>query len=189
MIDAPLLKTWYSTGSTRCLLDVFKSRCRLFAAVGPSPVSEMAKGLVRTPPCLTIAARSMRWTLLGEIRPFDMRPSVRIKFSVEQKEAQEVSAHNAPVFQRPSRRDALAQQKMLVNVVVKQNHAINSSPQRRHRNPTFVNEGHRFSDTCAALGQAEDAVFLVVYLVGHSALAPAIVVVGFARVPELFPKR
>ncbi|KAK0504495.1 hypothetical protein EDD18DRAFT_1099669 [Armillaria luteobubalina] len=39
-------------------------------------------------------------TLLGKIRPFDMRPSVRIKFSMEQKEAQEVPAPNAPVFQQ-----------------------------------------------------------------------------------------
>ncbi|KAK0187553.1 hypothetical protein F5146DRAFT_1003320 [Armillaria mellea] len=34
----------------------------------------------------------------SQIHPFDMCPSVRIKFSMEQKEAREVSAPNAPVF-------------------------------------------------------------------------------------------
>ncbi|KAK0445898.1 hypothetical protein EV421DRAFT_1734533 [Armillaria borealis] len=89
-----------------------------------------------------IAARSVRWTLLGKIHPFDMRLSVRIKFSMEQKEVREVSASNAPVLplrwyldliQKGSNinlHKALApQEKNVANAVVKKNHAINSPPE------------------------------------------------------------
>ncbi|KAK0243683.1 hypothetical protein EDD85DRAFT_784234 [Armillaria nabsnona] len=73
-------------------------RTKTYVGNGEGP-SQIATGpSQKTPPCLIIAARSVRWTLLGKVHPFDMRLSARTKFSMEQKEAREVSASNAPVL-------------------------------------------------------------------------------------------
>ncbi|PBK84155.1 hypothetical protein ARMGADRAFT_1037292 [Armillaria gallica] len=88
--------------SSWCLRKSLSTHCRYRTktyvgnAEGPSQIATGPSQ--KTPPCLIIAARSVRWTLLGKVHPFDMRLSVRTKFSMEHKEAREVSASNAPVL-------------------------------------------------------------------------------------------